>query len=462
MKETHLQPERQTVKLGLLKVVRDLFPGEVLKTAYSIEDGVYCQLVKSVLSEREVRQIAACLEKWVEANQPIEFLYSKDGYYQYCIGGDIIKSTYPALIEPAAADPFRIVPFDSGFIVDFSEIRKEEDSPFILPQKLAQTYTKTHNWLENIGLELVEDLNRYIRTGRSWELISIAEALQEKEISDISDAILKERRALRVILISGPSSSGKTTFLNRLSTQLRVNGLKPLKLSLDDYFVNRDQTPKDKEGKHDFESLEALDLKLLHKHIKALIAGEAVETPIFDFISGQRAETTKMMQLHQDEILVVEGIHALNPKLMPSVYRNMFFKIYISALFGPNLDMGNRVSTTEVRLLRRMVRDERCRGATPERTFEMWSSVRRGEHRNVFNFQEEADVMFNSSLLYEMNALRPFAEKTLEKVDKNGVHKETLERLLNFVAFFEPIPTDKIPFHSIIREFIGGSIYFDC
>ena len=175
----------------MLKVVRDLFPRSA-ENGYSIEDGVYCQLVKSVLSEREVRQIAACLDKWVEANQPIEFLYSKDGYYQYCIGGDIIKSTYPALIEPAAADPFRIVPFDSGFIVDFSEIRKEEDSPFILPQKLAQTYTKTHNWLENIGLELVEDLNRYIRTGREGINQHYRSAAGKRDF-DISDAILKRK-----------------------------------------------------------------------------------------------------------------------------------------------------------------------------------------------------------------------------------------------------------------------------
>ncbi len=462
MKETHLQQDRQVVKLGLIKVVKDLFPDEVLKTAYSIEDGVFCRLTNSVLSEREVRQIAAGLDKWVEENQPIQFLYHKDGYYQYCIDGDIVKTVYPSLTQPAQAEPFRIVPFDSGFIVDFSDIRNEEDSPFILPQKLAETYTKTHNWLENIDMELVEDLNRYILTGRSWELISIAEALQEKEIADISDAILKQRRALRVILIAGPSSSGKTTFLNRLSTQLRVNGLKPLQLSLDDYFVDRDQTPKDKEGKYDFENLDALDLKLLHKQIKELIAGEVIEAPIFDFIRGKRATTTKIMKLHADEILVVEGIHALNPRLMPSVYRNMFFKIYISALFGPNLDMENRVPSTEVRLIRRMVRDERSRGAAPEHTFEMWPSVRRGEHRNVFKFQEEADVMFNSSLLYEMNALRASAEKALQKVDKNGIHKSTLERLLNFTAFFEPIPTEKIPFNSILREFIGGSIYFDC
>lgn len=462
MKEMHLQPERQIVKLGVIKAVRELFAGETLKTAFSIENGIYCRLAKSILSEREVRQISFRLEKWIEENKPIEFLYCKDGYYQYCIDGDIIKSLYPALQQPAEAEPYRIVPFDCGFIIDFSDIRRESDRPFVLPEKLAETYRKTHNWLENIDLELAEDLNRYILTGRSLELISIAEALQEKEISDIADAILKERRVLKVILISGPSSSGKTTFLNRLSTQLRVNGLKPLQLSLDDYFINRDQTPKDKDGNHDFENLDVLDLKLLHEQIKQLIGGEVVETPIFDFVSGKRAQTTRMLRLHEDEILVVEGIHALNPRLMPSVYHDMFFKIYISALFGANVDMENRVPTTEVRLIRRMIRDERYRGSSPEYTFELWPNVRRGEHKNVFKFQEEADVMFNSSLIYEMNALRPFAEKALKSVDKNGKHKDTVERLLNLTAFFEPLRTEKIPHNSILREFIGGSIYFDC
>lgn len=462
MRETHLRQSRQTVKLGLIKVVNDLFPGETLKTAYSIQEGVFCNLAGSVLSEREVKQINRKLQDWVDQLSPIEFLFKKDGYYHYKVDNTIVKTIYPANTQTALVEPFRMIPFSSGFIIDFFDTEEETEKPFILPEKLSATYEKAQWWLKNINLELVSDVNAYITSGQSRELLSVAEALQEKEIADIADAILLQRRAVRVILISGPSSSGKTTFSHRLSTQLRVNGLKPIPLSLDNYFLNRDQTPRDNEGNYDFEAFEALDIQLLQQHLKQLIDGEVVETPSFDFLSGTRTNTTKTMRLGPAEILVIEGMHALNPRLISTINRNTFFKIYIGALFVLNIDLMNRVPTTEARLIRRMVRDERFRGTTPEGTFNRWASVRRGEYNNVFKFHEEADVMFNSSLLYEMNALRPFAEACLQKIREDSPHYATKERLLNLLSFFEPLEVEKVPFNSILREFIGEGIYDHC
>ncbi len=415
----HLRENRQTVLLGLIKVTKDLFPEDELTVAYSIQTGLYCRLLNSVLSIREVKQIETKLLQWVNADLPINFLGKNNNYYEYDVDNIKMKIIYPARLRSSLVEPFRILPFSHGFIIDFSNIRKEADKPFVYPEKLSEIYEDTQLWLKKAGMQTVSDLNSAISAGRSLELINIAEARQEKEISDIADMILNQRRSIRVVLISGPSSSGKTTFINRLSTQLRVNGIKPIPLSLDDYFVNREVTPKDKQGNYDFENLDALDLRLMHRHIKDLIDGKTIHAPIFDFVTGNRMAKTRKMKLEHDEILVVEGIHALNPELMPSIYRNIFFRIYISALFGPNIDLVNRVSTTEVRLIRRMIRDQKYRACTLEHTFNQWPSVRRGEHKNVFKYQEEADVMFNSSLLYEMNVLRTFADESLKKLTKN-------------------------------------------
>ncbi len=460
MEETHLRQRRQTVKLGLIKVIQDLFPEETLKTAYSIQNGVFCKLSGSLLSVREVKQISLRLHEWVKNNSPIEFLFKKEGYYQYKLGNTIVKTIYPANTHASMVEPFRIIPFSTGFIVDFSIGLMNENETLILPDKLSATYDKTQQWLANIDLELVPDVNALISSGRSQQLICMAEALQEKEISDIADMVLKEHRAVRVVLISGPSSSGKTTFAQRISTQLRVNGLKPTPLSLDNYFINREQTPRDNEGKYDFESLNSLDLELLQKQIKKLINGETVETPIYDFVSGSRSNETITMNLGASDILVIEGIHALNPKLLPGINRNSLFKIYISSLFELNVDSMNRVPTTEVRLIRRMVRGERFRGTSPDETLNQWNNVRKGEYAHIFKYEEESDAMFNSSLLYEMNAIRPYAEDVLKKIGDDSPYFETKERLLNLLSFFKPLEAVKIPFNSILREFIGGSIYF--
>ena len=461
MLETHLRQDRQTVKLGLIKVINDLFPGETFETVCSIQEGVFCQLANSALSEREVRQIDLKLREWIQADNPIYLIEDKDGYYHYKVDNLIIKSVHPANARSSMVDLFRIIPFSPGYVVDFLKDKSELNNTFTMPQRLAATYAKSQRWLSNINIEMVTDTNRYITEGRYLELINMAEALQEKEIADIADMVLRERRAVRVILIAGPSSSGKTTFSHRLSTQLRVNGLTPVPLALDDYFLNRDQTPRDEDGNYDFDTLEALDLKLLDQQIEQLIKGETVETPIFDFASGVRSDKTRKLGLGPSEILVIEGIHALNPALISNLAmtKSVFFKIYVSALFGLNIDYMNRVPTTEVRLIRRIVRDEKFRSLSPEKTLTQWSSVRRGENKHIFKYQEECDVIFNSSLLYEMNALRTFAESALKKVQPDSPHYATQLRLMRLLSFFEPIDLSQVPFNSILREFIGGNIF---
>jgi len=454
MSENYMRKYRQTLQLGLIKVIRELFPEEKLKIPYSILDGVYCELSGSLVSPREVKLIESRLKNWVQRNSPIKFLGREGNHFQYDLDGTVVKSIYETFDDTSAIKDFNLIHFPPGFILHFAE-----DAGFVLPEKLSATYTETQRWLENLNLDKVKDVNAYIQTGHSLDLISIAEALHEKKIADIADRILQEKKAVKIILISGPSSSGKTTFTQRLSTQLRVNGLKPVPLSLDNYFVDRDKTPRDAQGQPDFDALEALDLPLLNEQLQKLIHGETVETPIFDFLSGTRSSRGQCLCLAPDEILLVEGIHALNPFLLTDIKRNYFFKIYISALFQLNIDAYNRVPTTEARLIRRIVRDDKFRGFEPERTLKQWASVRRGENSNVFKYQEEADVMFNSSLIYELNVLRSYAEPLLERITPQSPYHHVASRLLNLLAFFEPLDTNMIPFNSILREFIGGSLY---
>lgn len=285
-----------------------------------------------------------------------------------------------------------------------------------------------------------------------------AQPEREKQLARIADRILEQRRSLGVLLVSGPSSSGKTTFTQRVATQLEVNGFRPVSLSLDNYFVDREHTPLDEHGELDFEHLDALDLPLLQDHLRALTEGEPVAVPRFDFVTGRRTGSSDL-RLARDEVLVIEGIHALNPALLGHVPPGAVFRMYVSALGGLNIDRINRVPTTEIRLLRRLVRDERTRGIDPEETLARWKSVRRGECMNIFRFQEDADVMFNTSMVYELNALRPAAERALTRVPDGSTHRPTRDRLLRLLGFFEPMDPARVPFNSILREFIGGSAY---
>ncbi|KLU67946.1 uridine kinase [Desulfosporosinus acididurans] len=460
MSDYSIRRYRQSSILGLIGAAKKLFPDEQLKISHSILDGVYCELEDSLMSSREVMRLEETLKNWVLADQPISFESNRDNSYHCRLDNLEIKTLYPPLNRSGSLKYFQLIHFPPGFILLFPNANHPETlAPFVPPEKLSSTFSESQRWLENLHLTKVDDVNSIISADGSNDLICLAEALHEKKISSIADRIYEHRRNVRIILISGPSSSGKTTFAQRLSTQLRVSGLRPIALSLDNYFLSREETPRDANGQYDFESLRALDLPLLAAHINALIHGEHVETPIFDFVSGHRSPVGKPLHLSPDEILVIEGIHALNPSLIPSLDRNQMFKIYVSALFQLNIDDYTRVPTTEVRLIRRIVRDNQFRGIDPERTLAQWESVRRGENQNIFPYQEEADVMFNSSLLYELNALRPYAEQLLHLIASNSPHYQTAAHLLTLLSFFSPLDVTSIPFISILREFLGGSIY---
>ncbi|MEA4901208.1 nucleoside kinase [Desulfitobacterium sp.] len=452
---------RQTLILGLINSCGKLYPQEQLKISYSILDGIYCEFENSLVSVREVNRIEEELKAWVNADQPITFQSGEeDGFFHCVANGKTIKSLFPPFQQSGPIYPFRLIHYPPGFILLFSNPNNPEElAPFVPPEKLTATFRETQRWGENLHLSEVKDINQIIQEHRSQELICLAEALHEKKVSLVADRILEQRKNVKVILISGPSSSGKTTFAQRLATQLRVNGLRPVALSLDNYFCNREDTPKDAEGHPDFEALDALDLPLLNLHLQALIQGKEIECPIYDFETGQRKSKGLKMQLSDDDILVMEGIHGLNPRLLSSLDRNHIFRIYVSALFQLNIDPYNRIPTTEVRLIRRLVRDDKFRGISSSNTLIQWASVRRGENTNIFPYQEEADIMFNSSLLYELNALRSYAEPLLVSIPKEHPYYSTASHLLRLLAHFDPLDTTKIPFNSILREFIGGGIY---
>jgi uridine kinase len=297
--------------------------------------------------------------------------------------------------------------------------------------------------------------------GKVGELVRIAEGLHEKKIARVADEIYRRRPRLRLVLVAGPSSSGKTTFAQRLGTQLRVNGIDPVSLSLDNYYVNREDTPIDDDGHPDFEALEAIDLELFHRHLKDLLAGNEVATPRFDFVHGRRKDASDWvpMRLEENQVLVVEGIHGLNEKLTETVPQAQKYRIFISALSQLAIDDHNRIFTADARLIRRIVRDRRYRGFTAERTLQLWERVRRGEARWIFPFQEDADVMFNSALVYEPAVLKTYAERFLLQVPRTSPAYPEAFRLLKFLSMFVPIFPDEVPYTSILREFIGGSAF---
>ena len=322
--------------------------------------------------------------------------------------------------------------------------------------KQYHTMQMANEWSEKMQVSTVGELNEIIVNGGFQELMLTQEALHEKRIGDIAVQIAE--RGCRIVTIAGPSSSGKTTFSYRLSTQLRTLGLKPHPIGLDDYFVNREDTPRDANGKYDYECLGAIDTKQFNEDLTNLLAGKPVQLPTYNFISGMREYDKPVMQLGSEDILVIEGIHGLNDKLTYSIPKKDKYKIYISALTTLNIDHHNRIPTTEGRLLRRIIRDARTRGNTAQKTISMWDSVRRGESQNIFPYQEEADAMFNSALIYELAAMKLYADPLLFQVTKDCPEYAEAQRLLKFLDYFLPIDPHDVPLNSILREFIGGGI----
>lgn len=378
-------------------------------------------------------------------------IYEIQGYYDYYYGYMLPHTGYVKW--------FDVIAYDEGFMMLLpTRNNPTKVEPFKEQRKLFQTMKDSTEWGKKIGIETVGDLNDQICSGSMSDILLIQEAEQERKIAEIARDIT-ERGNVKFVMIAGPSSSGKTSFSHRLSIQLRTLGKTPHPIALDNYFLDRENTPKDENGKYNFECLEAIDVKQFNEDMAALLAGEKVELPEFNFKAGKREYKGNYKQLGADDILVIEGIHGLNEKMSYALPEESKYKIYISALTTLNIDAHNRIPTTDGRLLRRMIRDARTRGTAAQGTIAMWSSVRRGEEENIFPFQEDADAMFNSAQIYELAVLKTFAEPLLFQIPKGDPEYYEAKRLLKFLNYFLGMPSEGLPNNSICREFVGGSCF---
>ncbi len=475
---------QRSLKFLLIKAVHDLFPGEDIQIRHSVRKGIFFELLNHKVTSEEALKIKKRMEELAALNLPFQksivsineareiflksgredryraiayrekeyvTLYVLDDMEDYFYGYMVPSTGYLKLFGLEAEH-------DGLVLMTPKREHPEKLSDLSIPQKLFTVFNEYSNWIRILGVDDVGKLNTIVEENRLKEFILISEALHEKKIASFADKI-KQDPSKKVILIAGPSSSGKTTFAQRLSIQLRVNGLIPVNISVDDYFVDKTRTPLDEEGKPDYEALHTVDLGLLNHNLNRLIRGEEVEVPSYNFQTGMREYTGRKMRLHEDDVLVVEGIHALNPNMTWEVPEESKFKIYISAITSMRIDRHNRIPTTDLRLLRRMVRDNRTRGITAPRTLELWPSVRRGEERNIFPYQEEADVMFNSSLIYELVMLKPLALPLLQAIDRELPQYSEARRLIEFLGYFVTASSELVPQNSILREFLGNSVF---
>ena len=387
------------------------------------------------------------------AGLPYTSYYELEGYINFFYGCLTPSTGYIQL--------FDLEPYMDGVLL---RIPKQTDpmelQPVIKQDKMFEAYKEHLTLQRTVGLDNVGDLNLAIEKGRSQDIILVSEAMQEKQVAKIAEKIADGyKEGIRIVLISGPSSSGKTTFCKRLQVQLTTNLLHPVGISLDDYFLNREDTPKDEHGEYDFESLYALDLPYFNKDLKKLLSGEEIDLPTFNFETGQRVFKGKKLKLRENSILVIEGIHALNPELTEFIDDKYKYRVYVSVLTSISLDNHNWIPTTDNRLLRRIIRDYRFRGYSAEDTINRWPSVRRGEDKWIFPYQENADAMFNSAMLYELAALRKFAEPILAQVPESSKANAEAYRLLRFLRYFNYLPTEELPGTSLLREFLGGGSF---
>ena len=385
-------------------------------------------------------------------NNEIINMYYCENYYNY-IYEDIAINTGIVKI-------FDLVKYDDGFLLRYPS----SNNPYVLPKyketkKLHWALDEYNDIHKILDVTTIYKLNNIIKHGNIKNLIMLEEALHEKKIAQIADKIAANKN-VKMVLIAGPSSSGKTTFAQRLGLQLKINGLKPVTISVDNYFVEREDTPRDEKGEYDFENIEAIDLELFNKHLTALLRGETIECPEFDFTVGTKRYKGKTMHLAEDEILVIEGIHCLNDKLTSQISKDHKYKVYISDLTVLNMDRLNRISTTDSRLIRRIVRDYQFRNYSAEHTLDSWAKVNRGERRNIFPYQETADSIFNTSLIYEIAALKDIALPLLEAIPQEKKEHAEAVRLINILKYFESIPSEYIPANSLLKEFLGGG-YFE-
>lgn len=428
------------IKARMQQLVEDKVP--YLKKAYGMDDAME-------LFEREGMTDKIKLLKYRRSSYVN--VYEMDGYYDYYYGYMLPDAGYVKW--------FDVLAYDEGFMLVLPK-QKEPGvlQPFVDRPKLFKTLKEAEKWGQEIGVENVGDLNDCICNGSLSDMILVHEAQQERRIAEIARDIVSKGN-VKFVMIAGPSSSGKTSFSHRLSIQLRTLGKVPHPIGLDDYYKDRQFCPRDEDGNYDFECLEAIDVELFNKDMSRLLAGERVELPTFSFKTGKREYNGKFMQLGKDDILVVEGIHGLNPKTSTALPDESKYKIYISALTSLNVDAHNRIPTTDGRLLRRMVRDARTRNTDARQTMEMWASVRRGEEQYIFPFQEEADSMFNSALIYELAVIKQFAEPLLFGIDKSAAEYYEAKRLLKFLGYFLGVSSETLPNNSLCREFVGGSCF---
>lgn len=473
----------------LTKAVSELYPNGNILLEHPVSKGYFCKLcIDRTIGLDDVIRIKQRMQEIIKADLPfirhekhtdeIIRLFKERGmddkvklletsgqlYSCYQQLGDTIDSYYGSLVPSTGyIRLFDIVKYYDGLLLRIPN-RKNPDKleEVVKQEKMLDVFQEYHRWNEILGISTIGDLNQACNRGMATDLINVSEALQEKKIVRIADEITNRNengQRVKLVLISGPSSSGKTTFSKRLSIQLMTNGLRPYPISLDDYFVNREDTPLDENGQHDFESLYALDLPFFEAQLKALLAGEEVELPRFNFNIGKREPSGKKLRIDDNMILILEGIHALNPALTPNIPAANKYKIYVSALTTILLDNHNYIPTTDNRLLRRIIRDYKYRSHSAEATINRWPSVRAGEEKWIFPYQEYADAMFNSALIFELAVLKDHVEPVLRKVPNNSPAYSEAHRLLRFLSHFVPVQDEELPPTSLLREFLGGSSF---
>ena len=487
---THFEGSRvyqRTLFLALHKAVRDLYPGKRFRITHSVSRGFYCEIEGLDSTPEIVAAIKQRLDEIIAADLPIvrhkllkdevldiyrrlgfedkvEIISSRPHLYVTVYTLDDLAGYFYGALAPSTGylHLYDLRVYYNGIYIAVPSRREPDKFEPMVPQdKMFDVFREYRNWVDIMGVANIGQLNRKIAEGDGGDLIKIAEAFHEKKLAAIADRIAEAHhtKGTRMVLVSGPSSSGKTTFSKRLGIQLRILGLIPTMISLDDYFLDREDTPRDENGDYDFETIDALDIDTFNDHLGRLFAGEKVDIPRYDFITGRRQWHDTPLQLNDRSILIVEGIHGLNPKLTARIADNLKFKVYISCLTSISMDDLSRIHTTDNRLIRRMVRDNAYRGTSAESTLKRWQSVCRGEEKYIFPYQENADVMFNSSLLYELPVLKSHVAPLLLGVpDTEEVYGEAV-RLLKFIDNFSSLDSREIPPTSLLREFIGGSSF---
>lgn len=475
----------RSVFFVLCKAVKDIWPKSHVVIDIPVSNGYYCDLrIGRPVTEEDVAKVKARMDEIIAAAMPIcrhesvtekaiklfsdlgdtakvkllqttgrlyTTYYEIDGYYDFYYGS-LLTNTKQIYL-------YGLDKYYDGMLLRIPTLKDPSILPEMIRQdKLFEIFKEHHHWQDVMEIRTVGDFNNAVDTDHSIDLINISEALQEKKIAHIADEIAK-RKGVKLILLAGPSSSGKTTTCKRLSIQLIANGLRPLQISLDDYFVDREQSPRDEKGDYDFESIHTLNLKLINEQFNALFNGEEVELPRYDFPTGKSVKSGNKLKMEDNNVLVVEGIHALNPELTAQIPEELKYRVYVSALTTILLDDHNYIPTTDNRLLRRIIRDYKYRGVDARETIRRWPSVRAGENKWIFPFQENADVMFNSAMLFELAVIKQQAEPLLEQVPENCPEYSEAYRLLKFLKYIKPIPNTDIPPTSLLREFLGGSSF---